>query len=320
MTRVCVAMVLLAMAAQAARAETWAERLGWKPGDRVLIIHSDDAGMSHATNLGATAALETGTVSSISIMMPCPWVGEIADYLKKHPEVDAGLHLAMTSEWEHYRWGPVAGKSVVPGLTDAQGCLWDNVELVQAHASPDEIEAEIRAQIDRALAFGIKPTHLDSHMGTLFSSPAYFERFFKVAVEKQIPLLMAELSPERIAEEAPTLAPLLKAAVKMVWDAGFPVLDDIITDTYDWPADQKKANYIKTLRGLKPGLTEMIVHCAKRSEEFMAITPAADRWIADGDCMLDPDIQKVIQEERIILTTWRELKARRDRAGSGAGQ
>jgi hypothetical protein len=320
MKRLAVAIAVLLCAVRMAWPETWAEKLGWQKGDRVLIIHSDDVGMCHSTNLGAIAALEKGVVSSISIMMPCPWVGEIADYLKTHPEVDAGLHLALTSEWDYYRWAPVAGKCAVPGLADAQGCLWDNVALVQQHASPDEIETEIRAQIDRAIAFGIKPTHLDSHMGTLFSSPAYFQRFLKVAVDKQIPLLMIDLSPEKIAEEAPTLAPLLKAAVKAVWDAGFPMLDDIITDTYDWPADQKKANYIKTLRELKPGLTEMIVHCAKRTEDFISITPAADRWIADGECMLDPEIKKVLEDEKIILTTWRELKARRDGVGSGRGK
>jgi len=298
------------------RERTWAERLGWGPEDRVLIIHSDDVGMSHSTNLGAIRALEEGVVSSISIMMPCPWVGEIADYLSKHPEVDAGLHLTLTSEWDHYRWGPVAGKSAVPGLADRWGCLWDNVPLVVEHATPDEIEAEIRAQIERALAFGIKPTHIDSHMGTLFATQEYFERYIKVGLETGIPILAVDLPPERLAEEAPLPADKVHEAAVKVWNAGFPVLDDIITGTYDWRPEEKKANYISTLRNLKPGLTEMIVHCAARTEEFMNITHAAERWIADGEVMIDPEIRKVIEEEGIILTNWREIKERREKFGT----
>jgi len=296
-------------------AETFAQRLGWGPNDRVLIIHSDDVGMCHETTLGAIDGLERGIVSSISMMMPCPWVGEIAAYVKAHPDVDAGLHLAMNSEWDYYRWGPVAGKCAVPGLADQWGCLWDNTELLVQHATPDEVEAEIRAQIDRAAAFGITPTHIDTHMGGLFASPEFAMRYIEVAVEKQIPMMMVNLSPEKLAEEAPTLAGQLQAVVQMVWDAGLPVLDDLITGTYDWPAEQKKANYVQTLRDLRPGLTEMIVHCAKRSDNFMTITHAAERWIADGDCMIDPDLKRVLQEEKIILTTWRELKARRAALG-----
>ncbi len=298
-----------------AQDKTWAERLGWGSQDRVLIIHSDDVGMSHSTNLGAIKALQEGVVSSISIMMPCPWVGEIADYLSEHPEVDAGLHLALTSEWSHYRWGPVAGKSAVPGLADEWGCLWDNVPLVVEHATPDEIETEIRAQIERAAAFGIRPTHIDSHMGTLFATEEYFERYVKVGIETGIPILAIDLPPEKLAQEAPLQADKVHEAVVKVWNAGFPVLDDIITGTYDWKAEDKKANYISTLRNLNPGLTEMIVHCAARTEEFMNVTHAAERWMADGEVMVDPEIRKVIEEEGIILTDWREIKERRDKYG-----
>jgi len=307
-----VLLTLLLICVPPASAQTFAERLGWAPDQRVLIIHSDDVGMCHETNLGAIDALENGIVSSISIMMPCPWVGEIAEYLKTHPQVDAGLHLAMNSEWDYYRWGPVAGRSAVPGLADAWGCLWDNKELLVQHATPDEVETEIRAQIDRALAFGITPTHIDTHMGGLFATPEIAQRYIKVALEKQIPMMMINLSPEQLAEEAPQLAGQLQAVVQTVWDGGLPVLDHLLTNTYDWPAEEKKANYIQALREMQPGLTEMIVHCAKRSDNFMRITHAADRWIADGECMIDPELKQVLEEEHIILTTWRELKARRD--------
>src|SRR6185436_16480882 len=140
-------------------------------------------------NLGVIQSTEQGVATSFSIMMPCPWVPELVNWINQNPRVDSDLHLTMTSEWKLYRWGPLAGKSAVPGLVDEQGCLWPSVEQVAAHASPDEIEKEIHAQIDRAEKLGLEITHLDSHMGTLFARADYFERFLKIGVEKQIPIL-----------------------------------------------------------------------------------------------------------------------------------
>ena len=184
-------MLLSMLLATNLRAEkTFAERLGWKPNDVVVILHVDDMGMSHSSNLGGIETVEKGVATSWSVMMPCPWVPEIAKYLKQHPDVDSGLHLTLTSEWSLYRWQPLAGKPKVPGLVDAEGCLWHEVPQVAEHATPDEIETEIRAQVDRAEQMGIPITHLDSHMGTLFARPDYFERFAKVGMEKGIPILV----------------------------------------------------------------------------------------------------------------------------------
>src|SRR6185503_4281502 len=179
-----IAVLMSFFSNQTSRAEkTFAERLGWKPGDVALILHVDDVGMSHSSNLGAIETLEKGIATSWSVMMPCPWVPEIAKYLKQHPDVDSGLHLTLTSEWSLYRWPFLAGKPKVSGLVDEEGCLWQSVTKVVAHASADEIEAEIRAQVDRAEQLHIPITHLDSHMGTLFARADYFERFAKVGME-----------------------------------------------------------------------------------------------------------------------------------------
>jgi len=170
---------------------SYAQRLGWGPGDKVVIFHIDDAGMSHGSNLGVAKAMAEGVATSTSIMMPCPWVPQFRDYLKANPDCDAGLHFTLTSEWVPYRWGPVAGKMAVPGLADRDGYLWGEVADVIAHATPQEVETEIRAQWEKAEAMGIKPTHLDSHMGTLFASKPYFERYIQLGIEKGIPVLVA---------------------------------------------------------------------------------------------------------------------------------
>src|SRR5260221_8508666 len=160
----------------AAEPQTYAEGLGWAPMARVVMFHCDDLGMSHASNLGGIESLEKGVVTSVSIMMPCPWVPEIVKYVKQHPQVDAGLHLTMNSEWDLYRWGPVAGKPAVPGLCDHAGELWHPTQETAKHATPDEVERENRAQIAKAEAMGLPPKHIDTHIGALAATAADFDR------------------------------------------------------------------------------------------------------------------------------------------------
>ena len=306
-------VLLCGLTVRDAKSETYAERLGWSPEDRVLIIHSDDVGMSHASNMGTIAALEFGLVTSVSVMMPCAWVGEFAAYIKQHPGIDMGLHLTLTSEWDDYRWGPVAGKSSVPGLADEQGCLWDNVPLVLEHATPEEIEREIRAQIDRAETMGLEITHLDSHMGTLFSSRDYFERFVSVGIEKQIPILIVDPAGRENPDSQRSL--LMAEFIERIWDAGLPAIDFLHTASYGWKTTQKIPFYVDAIRSLKPGITEMIIHCTKPDEVIDVITNGREHLYGDYYAMISSDVSQVLKEEGIILTTWRELKERRQRLG-----
>ena len=153
---------------------TTAERLG-RAGAKLLMVHADDAGMCHSVNLATTDALLSSSVQSASIMVPCPWLLEIAEFAKQHTDLDLGLHLTLTSEWKHYRWRPVAPPDKVKGLLDPEGYLWRDVRSVATHATPAEVETELRAQIERAKQFGIRFTHVDTHMGTLYARPESFE-------------------------------------------------------------------------------------------------------------------------------------------------
>ncbi|MEX2233923.1 MAG: polysaccharide deacetylase family protein, partial [Cyclobacteriaceae bacterium] len=168
---------------------TYAEKLGFPKGAKVLILHIDDVGMSWDSNQGAIQAMEKGVANSLSIMMPCPWVPGFVHYMKEHPGIDAGLHLTLTSEWKDYRWAPLAGRTVVPGLVDQEGAMWRSVELVAKNAKADEVETEIREQLKRARDMGFEPTHFDSHMGTLFATPEFMERYIRVGIENKIPVM-----------------------------------------------------------------------------------------------------------------------------------
>ncbi len=295
---------------------TYAERLGWPTGTKVVIFHVDDVGMSHNSNMGAIKAVEEGLATSLSIMMPCPWVPEYAAHLKAHPHTDAGIHLTLTAEWKNYRWGPVAGKPAVPGLVDPGGYLWKNVPDVVAHATADEFEAEIRAQIDKALSMGIEPTHLDSHMGTCFV-PQFIERYVKVGIEKKIPILMIGGHMQHIGDEVGSLRTLVGSIAEKVWKAGLPVIDDLVTKpTRARNYDERKAELIKLLRDMKPGITQIIVHCTVQSEVFSHISGSGANREAELRLLTDPDIKKFIESEGIILTTWRELKKRREQTNT----
>jgi predicted glycoside hydrolase/deacetylase ChbG (UPF0249 family) len=247
-------------------------------------------------------------------MMPCAWVPEFAHYMKKHPSMDVGLHTTLTSEWEGYRWGPVAGKAAVPGLVDEEGCLWSDVPLVIGHATPDEVEKEIRAQVERAEGMGIQLTHLDSHMGTVFYPP-FFERYMKVGAEKHIPILVPGGHLQHIAQEYPELVPVAHEFGQKAWDLGLPVLDDIHGGSYDeknFPS--KKDQILGFLKTMKPGITQFVVHCTRPTDVFDKISNSGDRRLAELNAMLDPDVRKAAEDSKITFTTWRELRERRDKA------
>lgn len=328
-------------------AQTYAERLGWEAGERLLIMHVDDAGMSYDSNQGAIQAMEEGIANSVSIMMPCPWAASFVKYVKGHPETDAGLHLTLTSEWKHYRWGPLSGVPNVPGLVDEEGDLWHSVAQVAAHASPDEVEQEIRQQVERALRMDYRPTHLDSHMGTLFATEAFLRRYIQVGIDYDIPVMIPgghntllkqgyrqkgieQLKKAGTYQEGMDV-PMPEAVSKadrvgaMVWEAGLPVLDDLHTISGDWgvPNGQEKneenireakvQKFIETFEQMRPGVTMVIVHCTDPTEVFSKISGSGLSRKGDLLAMMDPRLKQYLEDHNIQLTTWRELKERRDR-------
>ncbi len=148
---------------------TLQEQLGYSKTAKLLILHADDLGLAHSEDQASFYALEKSPARSANIMVPCPWFPEAAAYAMAHPKADLGLHLTITSEWKYLKWGPVAGKENVPHLVNQQGFLFSTVDSVLRSSNADEVEKELRAQIERAKQFGIDITHLDSHMGTLYA-------------------------------------------------------------------------------------------------------------------------------------------------------
>lgn len=330
-----------------AQEQTYAEKLGWGKNDKVIILHVDDAGMSYDSNMGAIQAIEKGVANSVSIMMPCPWAPSFVRYVQEHPYIDAGLHLTLTAEWKDYRWVPLTGQEVVPGLIDEEGAFWHSVEQVVEHASPDEVEKEIRAQVERALRMGYHPTHLDSHMGTLFATPEFLERYIKVGADYNIPVMLpggnntllkqgyreqsirqlkaAGKYKEGMEIPIPEAVHQAKAVGEMVWNAGLPVLDDLHMISGDWKLadgvekteenikDLKVQKFMEAFDDMQPGVAMFIVHCTDITEVFPHISGSGLSRIGDMLAMMDPRLKEYIEKNNIKMTTWRELKERRDK-------
>lgn len=296
-----VALLCGGLTLPAAETRTLAERLGYRATDRLLIINSDDAGMCHAANAGTLEGLEQGLITSATMMVPCPWFPALADYARRHPHLDFGVHLTHTSEWQFYRWGPVAPRTEVPGLVDPDGYLWRSVPEVYAHATPEEALLEARAQIRKALAAGVDVTHLDSHMGTLQLDLRYLEVYRQLAVEFDLPVRMASQA---------TLEKHGQPGLRARFARDGIVFPDhfIYEELADEPADVK-GFWLRVVRQLQPGVTELYIHAAQPTEELRAITGS---WKTRGEEYAlfthDADLRRALTEPGIIRIGYRPLR------------
>lgn len=294
-------VALLSVTAGAhAQTKTVAERLGYPADAKLLIVHADDLAVAHSVNAASFDALDKGGVTSASIMVPCPWLNEVAAYAKDHPDSDLGLHLTLTSEWKIYRWGPVESKDKVASLLDPAGYLWPETGPAAQKIKAEEAEQEIRAQVERSLAAGIHPTHLDSHMGVLFARPDLFAAYVKVAHDYHLPFLAVRVSDER--------AKLLSLLAEKD-----PIVDSIVMANPSVPAGQWKEFYGNAIKNLKSGLSEMIVHLGHDDAELQAVAvdhpDFGSAWRQrDYDFVTSPEFKELLEENHIVLVKWRDFQ------------
>ena len=283
-----------------AQSKTVAERLGYPRDSKLLIIHADDLAVAHSEDAASFDALDKHAASSASIMVPCPWLTEVAAYAKAHPDADLGLHLTLTAEWKTDRWGPVESKDKVPSLLDPDGYLWPEVAPAVQHIKAEDAEREIRAQVEHAIAMGIHPTHLDSHMGVLFARPDLMAVYVKVAHEYKLPflgMLTSDVPPD----------------VKSLFSKNDILLDSVVIANPSVQPANWKNFYLDAIKNLKPGLTEIIVHLAHDDAESQAVMVDHPDYGAawrqrDYDVITSPDLKKAIDDNHVKLIGWSELK------------
>lgn len=282
--------------------------------EKLLIINADDFGMSHCTNMAVIEMLEKGAITSATVMVPCPWFPEAASYCKNNPQANVGIHLTFTSEWRYYKWGPVTRHSDVRSLATKEGYFPEDDEDVELNAKAEDVRKEIRNQIELAMSMGLKPTHLDNHMGSLYGlihGNDFLEIIFDFCEEYDLPFrLPRSVLKEYEAGMKPEVLEKVKGRILSAEKRGITIIDYLIgnaTGRIDAEYDESKEQLIKTLKNLKPGVTEIYIHPAIGNDELKAIAGSWKKRDIEYKLFSDRDVIRTMEEENIKLISWRDL-------------
>jgi len=289
--------------------KTWAQRLGYPADKKVLILHADDSGMCPEANAALFQYMKEDRIQSSSVMMPCSYAEEAMAWYAEHPDKDIGLHLTLTSEWKTYRWSPVAGKSV-PTLMDADGFMWRDVVSVVQHGDPAEVETEIRAQIEKAIALGVQPSHMDTHMGTMYGSLEFTKIYLQLAEEYEIPAMVIEFISEIVTKFRRQGYPITDALISFMSDYSLPKLDDFWAVPNGNSYEDKKDKFKQMVQSFPPGIHEIIFHPSIESDNLKTITNSWQQRVWEAQMFSDPEIKVFFESEGVVFTNWKEMMER----------
>lgn len=277
--------------------------LGFPENTKLLIIHADDAGLAHSENRATIQSLEQGIVNSYSIMVPCPWFFEMAQFAKQKPQFDYGIHLTLTCEWENYKFGTVLPSSKVPSLVDENGYFYKKREQLIKHATLEDVENELDAQIKKALKLGLKPTHLDSHMYSVGSSPEFFNIYRGLGKKYDLPIMVSKqlmemvgLNPDENIQEGDLL----------IEKAHYGIFDY-------FKSGSLSDYYSKVFENLVIGLNIILIHPAFDDFEMQGITinhpNFGSKWRQiDFDSFTSVYSKQQLKKGDIKLITWNDIK------------
>jgi len=291
-------------------ADTWAERLGFPAEKTVVILHAHEMGICYATNAAAEKLHESNPNQSSSVTVPGPWFLDFAAWKIKHPNADVGIALTLNSELTNHRWQPVSPHTRVTSLVDSEGYFWPSTTQTMVNANADEVEQELHSQIQRALRAGLKPTHLTSHLGTLFMRLDFTEVYLRLARQYWIPAVVIELTPEHIERFQLMGYPVPEELIELLENYPLPKVDDL---QFVQPAEsyeELRESFVKLIQGLPPGLIQVSFHPAIESEALKHVTPDWQQRVWVMQLMQDPEIRSLLTGDKVILTNWREVMSR----------
>jgi predicted glycoside hydrolase/deacetylase ChbG (UPF0249 family) len=288
---------------EASGQQNLAQQLGFEADAKLLIVHADDIGLSQSENSATLEAFSSGGITSGSMMVPCPWFNDFAYSCQSHPDLDVGIHITLTAEWDLYKFGGVLPSTEIPSLVNEQGYFYPTTEEVGLHADPREAELEIRAQIDRAIAAGIRPTHLDTHMGSVLATPELIQIYFKLGMEYGIPVFVPRMLLLGVPE-----------AQQELIKKEFVLVDQYFMLNLESPDASWEEAYGEILDRVGPGLNVLIVHLAHDNAEMQAITvnhPAfGSTWREkDLNYLQSQTYRDLLEKNHIQLVTWKEVGA-----------
>ena len=276
------------------------EKLGYSKGDKLLIIHADDIGMSRSVNKASFKALKKGYANSGSVMMPCDHVSAVGLFAVENPAIDLGLHLTVTSEWRDYKWNGVLNPVETPSLINKKGAFPENTKQFVLNAKPLELKRELQAQIDLSKSIGISPTHIDSHEGALFFNEELFKVYLELGEENKLPVFVPKM-------------------VAVHFDKNFPKPENVVVIENFYMAqkgikhEQWEGFYLDILNNLKPGLSQLIVHLGYDDNEMRSISVGhpdfGSKWRSlDYDIISSEKFRSALEDNKIKLVTWKEIR------------
>ncbi|MCB1691956.1 MAG: polysaccharide deacetylase family protein [Pseudomonadales bacterium] len=285
------------------------KKMGYDETDKVLITHIDDIGFSHASNVASFECLDVGAASCGSILVNGPWFPEAVARCKENPSYDVGVHLTFTCEYDTFRWPAISTRDPDSGLLDEEGYLWRTREDAVRHVTVVAAEAEMRAQIETALAAGLAISHIDTHMGSVVH-PKFLAIYLSLAQEYRVPAFLPNVTKERLAQlRQGEMADEYVEVLEKIDSEAVPTLDEIMIDTLR-PMEDKRAFYRELIDQVQPGLTHLLFHPARLGEELSAIdkVAAASRH-ADYEAFRDASLRSYIEDSGCKLIGYRELQA-----------
>ena len=283
------------------------KKLGFSDNDRVVIIHTDDIGMCHASVQAFKDLWAFGTITSGATMVPSPWFPAVAQMCKENPAMDMGVHATLNAEWESYRWGPVSTREAASGLMDADGYFHQWHPGVYQNAKPEAVEKEVNAQIEKALAAGIDATHVDSHMGTIMH-PMFIQSYIQSAAKRLLPNLLprptaAGWNMMANEEQRDSYAPI----VEMIESLGVPMMDGILGMPLEHGNDH--IGVAKKLFDEVPaGITHFILHPSIDTQELRDIAPDWQARVANYNAFMSDELKKFIEQADVKLIGYRQIR------------
>lgn len=282
------------------------EKLGFSDTDRAVIIHTDDIGMCHASVQAFKDLWTFGTITSGATMVPCPWFPAVAQMCRENPAIDIGVHATLNAEWENYRWGPVSTREATSGLMDADGYFHQWHPGVYQNAKPEEVEIEVNAQIEKALAAGVDATHVDSHMGTIMN-PLFIQSYMQAAASRLLPNLLERLGSIGMSlmgrDQQEKMAPLLQQMEEM----GIPMVDAILGMPLEH-GDDHIGVAKKLFDEVPAGITHFILHPSIDTPELRAIAPDWQARVANYNAFMSDELKKFIEQADLKLIGYRQLR------------
>jgi predicted glycoside hydrolase/deacetylase ChbG (UPF0249 family) len=303
-------LVACQLVAASASADTWADRLGYPAGSKVVVLHANGLGVTFEANAAGTKLLDEGLVRSAAVVVPGPWFIDLTSWCKTHADADVGLELTLNSELPNFRWKPVLSSGVVPSLVGANDFFWELPMQTMVNATAEDVERELRAQITRARESGLSPTHFTTHLGTLVTRPDFMEVYLRIARQEWIPAMIVEVTPEQIERFRSQGFPLPDDVIALLEDYPLPKVDDLRFVAPAKSFDAKKTEFLKTLGEIKPGITQIAFSPAIASDALARIVPTAEDQVWNAELMADEEVQAALTAEGVILTNWREIMAR----------